>query len=159
MDNKVLGGLILAFIGVIVALALLTGGITAGVGQLTTTSTITNETVTLPASGSYIDRADCINYGGTPIVTNATSGAVVPNTNYTFTTRVSPTNGLKVLTIKSTGGVFASTSINASYTCLPQGYAEDSAARSMTSLIILLSILALIAFVLFFAYKNLGGVI
>ena len=170
MNNKGqlgLGALIVAAIGVIVALTLLTGsgGISGGVGTLTSTTAIVNESITLPASGAYLDRANCVNYAGTPIMINNSVGSAVINAgNYTFTTRVSPTNGLKVLTIRPFDTVgeatnFSLHSVNVSYTCLPQGYAEDSAARNIISLIIVLAAIAILAFVLFFAYKNMQDII
>ena len=156
-----MGGLIVAFVGIIFALALLgSGGISTSVGQVTTTSNVVNQTFTLAAVGGFVDRDACVNFAGTPTLINSTGGEIVSDTNYTFTTRVSPTNGLKVLTVQTdTGAVFASQGVNASYTCLPQGYAEDAGARSITSLIVLLSSLALVAFVLFFAWKNLKGIV
>jgi hypothetical protein len=164
MNNKGqfgnVGGILLAAIGVIVALALLigSGGISGNVGTMTNTATITNESITLAAAGSAIERTGCVNYAGTPILINATGGEVVTDTNYTFGTGVSSTTGNKVVKITTdTGAVFASRGVNASYTCLPQGYAEDAASRTMIELVILLSVLAVVAFVLYFVMKNVSG--
>ena len=91
----------------------------------------------MPAVNAYIDRDNCVNLQGSAIVINGTSGAIVPDSNYTFTTRVSSTSGLKVLTVLTASqSAYASRSVNASYTCLPQGYAEDQATRTIVPLIV-----------------------
>jgi len=162
-NNKgqaMVGTLIVAAIGVIVALVLLSGGISKGVGQLTSTSEVLNQSITMAAASGFTDIAGCQNYAGTPVVKNDTYGMVITTGNYTFTTRVSPTDSLKTLTVYTPAGSdYASKTLNATYTCIPDGYAEDGASRSMVTLVILLSALAILAFVLFYVAKNLQGII
>lgn len=162
-NNKgqaIVGGLIMAFIGVIVALSLLSGngGISGNTATLVNSGTVNENLVTLAANGAYLDRPGCVNYAGTPTVINATDSEVVNAANYTFTTRVSPTLGIKVLTIKTNAARYGSAVVNMSYTCLPQGYAEDSASRSIISLVVMFAAIAVMVFVAYFAYKNFKGV-
>ena len=151
-------GLILTLaIAIIVGTVLLSGsgGIAGQAGTLTSTSGIVNETFTLPAVNAFIDKANCVNLQGSAIVTNATGAEIVPASNYTFTTRISSTSGLKVLTVKTASqSAYASRSVNASYTCLPQGYAEDASTRAVTPLIVLFAALALAAIALGAAWKK-----
>ena len=158
-QSIMIGAVLIAAIGVIVALSLLggNGGIASGVGTLTNKGTVTDNLVTLAANGAYLDRPNCVNYQGDPTVINASDGETVNAANYTFTTRVSPTTSLKVLTIKTNAARYGSAVVNMSYTCLPQGYAEDSASRSMISLVILFAAVAIFVFVGVYAYKNLNG--
>lgn len=146
------GMFIMMGVAIIVSMVLLSGsgGIAETTSKLSSRSQITNETFSLAAVGSYTDRPNCVNYdtSQTPVLVNSSAAATtLTDGNYTFTTRVSPTTGLKVLTVLTdTGANFAGQSVNATYICLNQGYAEDNAgARSISSLIILLSAIAVMA--------------
>lgn len=152
----IVGTLILTAVGLIVGLVLLSDSISDNSAQLTTTRTVLNDTNTLPAIGLYVDIDECVNYGGsyTPTLINVTSGVAIPATNYTFTTRISPTSSLKVLTIRSNGGYYATQSVNASYECLPQGYAEDAGTRAIAPLIILFCAITLVVFALVPVLRN-----
>lgn len=155
------GGLLIAFIGVIVAITLLTGGITSNVGTVTSTNSYVNQSLVMPTNGSYTDIDACVNYAGTPIILNRTGYVAIPTTNYTVTTRVSPTSSLKVLTVYLAPSATAYSGVNANitYTCLPQGYAEDSASRTIFGLVIIFSCLAVAVFVLYFGWKNIKELI
>lgn len=149
------GGLIIAFIGVIVALSLLSGGISKDAGALSSTTNIVNRSLTLTGSLTYNDISECVNYAGTMILTNSSSGADVPTTNYTTTTRVSPTLGYKVLSIYVANlSDYNVSTVNVTTTCLNQGYAESAASRSIISLVVLFAALAVVAFVLYFAWGH-----
>lgn len=160
MNNKKgqsVGLFIVVAIAVIFGLTLLTGsgGIASNAGTLTSTVPIVNETITFPANEGYVDRPNCVNYdGGVFSLTNSTSGVAVPASNYTVTTRVSSTTNVKVLTILAGASAFNSRSVNASYTCLPQGYAEDGATRAISPLIILFSILGILTIVITVVIKS-----
>lgn len=160
MNNKaqaaIVGTLILTAVGLIVGLVLLSDSISDNAAQLTTKHDVLNQSITLPAIGLYVDIDGCVNSGGnlTSLLVNRTDGVAIDATNYTYTTRVSPTNSLKVLTIKSNGGSYAGLVVNASYTCLPQGYAEDAGARAVIPLIVLFSAVALVAFALVPVLRN-----
>jgi hypothetical protein len=151
-----LGVILSIAIAVIVGTVLLSGsgGISGQAAALTTTRTVTNQTVTLAAVGGFTDIDGCVNFQGTPLVSNATTQAIVPATNYTFTTRVSPTDGLKTLTVRSDGGYWVSSAVNASYVCQIDGYAEDASTRAVVPLITLFAALGLAAIVLGAAYRK-----
>lgn len=162
MNNKGqiagIGSLIMIAFAIIVGTTLLVGngGIAGNTAQLTSLSTVINQTVTLPAAGSSLEIAGYANYQGTPIVTNATSGAIVPSTNYTFTSSVSASDGQKSLFLNGLTGPYNSRSVNLSFTGVPDGYSEDSLGRVFPSLIVLFTILALAVAVIVVAIKN-GG--
>jgi hypothetical protein len=129
------------------------GGIASNAGQLTSTRAVTNELVTLAASGAFLELPDCANIDGTMTVTNRTSGATVSAGNYSVGTRVSATTGNKVLAVQTVASqAYASQPVNLTYTCLPQGYAEDAGARAISPLITLFASLAIAAIVI-------GGII
>jgi hypothetical protein len=162
MNNKGqmgVGAFVMLAVTVIVGLTLLSGGggIAGQSAALSSTSPIVNETVTMAAANGYLDRPNCVNYGGAMTLYNRSGDGTdtVPTTNYTITTRVSPTTGNKVLTIKTASqSIYAGQAINLSYTCLQQGYAEDSSVRAITPLILLFSALAIAVVALAAVLKN-----
>lgn len=147
------GGFVLMFIGVIVALALLgSGGISDGVTVVTQTVNQVNQTFTAGAVGGNVTLNGQAAYN--LVYTNATSGVAIASTNFTVTNYVL-TNGDPRATLKTNANsVYAGKSVNITYTYEPVGYATDSGTRSITQLITILSALAVIAFVLFFVVKN-----
>jgi len=152
-----IGSLILLAVALIFGTVLISEGIADQTGTLTSTSNVVNETFTLAALNGFTDRPDCVNFQGTPVlINNSGNSVVIQSGNYSFTTRVSPTLNLKVLTVQTLTNEFDAYSVNASYTCLPQGYAEDSGARSIAPLTILFSALALVAVAIFYGIKNSG---
>lgn len=149
------GAIIMLVVTLIVGLTLLSGsgGIAGQSAALSNTVNIVNETFTLAALNGYTDRPNCVNLEGSATVLNASDDAVQA-TGWTATTRVSPTLGYKVLTFKTTAGGLAADSVKASYTCLSQGYAEDSASRTIIDLVVLFACLALAVFAIGVAVKN-----
>jgi hypothetical protein len=153
MKNKgeiTTGIMIVTFIGVIVAMVLLQA-VSPFIGQVSQVQTMTNATFT-PVNGSWIDLRgqELI---GTPIVTNKSVAVVIPATNYTIAERISSVDGLKRIGFYiSDGGNAANWSrnpINISYTYGMEGYADDAGARVMTDMIVLLSVIAILMFVLY----------
>ena len=142
-----IGILIVLFIGAIVGLVLLQTTAQETDDALTTRF-LANRTITAPAAGSTTDLVGQ-ELLSTPIVTNASGGGVVPTTNYTIAEGVSTVDGLKRIRYTTVGpSPFASKSVNVSYTYGPEGYIEDSAGRSIFSLVIILGALALAVFLL-----------
>lgn len=138
---KQIGVLIMVFVAVIVGVALMISS--AGtVGTSTTTITLTNSTITSPANGAATDLTgqDLLS---TPVVHNASTGAIIPTTNYTLSERVSPTTGLKTVYFQTDDASIASQSLNVSYTYGPDGYINDSAGRSIAGLITVFFALAI----------------
>jgi len=143
MNNKAqasVGLLIAVGIGVIVALVMFQAA-AQEVGKSTTTETITNALYTGPASGSCIDLKGQ-EILSTPVVTNRTDGVTIPATNYTISERVSSVDNLKRIGY-CTKGTFGVGVINVTYTYGPEGYAEDSATRSIVGIIVLLGAIAI----------------
>lgn len=157
LENLSVGVLIMMFIAVVVVVALITGGISSSIGAVTQTVTISNQTYAAPATaGASID----IPYQalkGTIIVTNATSGTIVPASNYTITNYV-VSNGQLVTRLTSTAGNtvgWLGKNINISSSVVePFGYDTSAGGRSMTDMILIFSALALAVFVLSYVLRN-----
>lgn len=158
MDRKGqigVGSFVLMFVVVITAIALLNGGISSNVASVTNTVTLTNQTYTSGAVGSSVN----IPYQalkGTIVITNASSGTLVPSTNYTVTNYV-VSNGQLVTTITSLGGAggWQGKSINvSSSTVEPFGYDTSAGGRAVTSLIVIFAALALAVGVLSYIMKD-----
>lgn len=136
MDGKQLGGIIIATIGILVGLALLTGQIAPSVGLMTGTRTLHNTTVTMPAAAGVLDLTgqELI----TEIsVTNATDGTAVDSTNYTIAEGISATTSYKRVILTSVAGPYEGESINISYTFGEEGYVDSSGGRAFASMIII----------------------
>jgi len=148
------GMLIIIAIAVIVGLTLLTGGITDGVGKVTNTGVIVNSSYVSAAAGSSIN----LPFQAVRSVTiqNASSGEVIPATNYTVTNYV-VSNGQLVtqLTSKAGAGGWQGKAVNISGTVEPFGYDTNAGGRVMANLIIVFSALALFIVVLVPIIKNL----
>lgn len=146
------GVLVAIAVGIIVCLTLYVG-MSDSFGKTTKTLTMNNVTFTAPAIGSCIDLRgqELID---TPVVKNATVGdTVVPATNYTITESVSTVDNLKRIRYCTVGAEGIGDK-NISYTYGPEGYIEDSGARSITSLIAIMAILAVIVFALYPTLKS-----
>ena len=144
----ILGG----FLGILVALILYQG--TFGfISTATDPVNGVNRTYTMPAAGSSIDLfgQELLN---TPVVTNATGGAVVAATNYTIAERVSPVDGLKRVALTSLGGPYASRSVNISYQFGQEGYIEDAGGRSVAGLITIMAAMAILVFAIGMVLKE-----
>ena len=145
------GGILIAFIAIIVGLALMNGGIFDAIGTMTQKVTVANQTVTLPAAGSIVGlTGQAIE---SVIVTNASDGAVVPATNYTTQSRV-VSNGALTANLLSNGGLFVSKSVNVSYIYEPAGYETSSGGRALISLIAIFMALAVAVVALTPTFRN-----
>ena len=129
-----IGGILIAFIGVIVGL-LLFQAMNPFIGDATGKNSITveNSTTTLPASGSPVDF-DGQELIGSATVTNASGGQIVPTTNYTFAEGVG-SDGVKGLIFEGTSGSYVGQSVNLSYSAYPDGYIDNAGGRSIALLI------------------------
>lgn len=126
--------IILAAVTILIGLALYSGSIAGNVGQLTKTLDTVNTTVTLPTAGSSLELTACGQKALSGVVTNATGGAVVPTTNYTFSQAVG-SDGYLSAYIDSEGGSYAGQSVNVSCNYEPKGYIADGGGRAIVSLI------------------------
>jgi len=154
------GTMIIMFIGIIVALVLLTAS--AGeVGKSTSTDVLSNGLYTAPASGSCIDlKGQELLSAAT--VTNRTSGTA-KTVNFTIAEGISTVDGLKRIRFCTTGAsagggdAWSGLAFNVSYTYGPEGYADDSGARSILGIVILLAAIAVVVFVVYPAVKEKFG--
>ena len=110
-------------------------------------TTVTNQTITFPAVGSklILTGQELV---GTPVLTNATTGTLVPATNYTIQEEVRTSDGLKGIVLTAKAGYQNSVSTNISYTYYPDGYIDDAGGRSIAGIIVLLAAIAIAIFVL-----------
>jgi len=150
MNNKgqlTVGTFIVMAVAVIVALTLLTGGISSSVGAVTQKVQITNLSVTTAAAGSYVDLP--YQAISNVLITNRSSGATIPATNYTITNYV-VSNGQLVTRLTSLGGsdAFQGKAVNFTGLAEPFGYDTSAGGRTMSSLIIVLAALALVVVIL-----------
>jgi len=141
-EGITIGYLIIAFVTLIVTLALFIA-IAQQVGTVRTSETLSNSSQTAPAVNVTLELTgqDLLS---TPIVTNATGGEVINTANYTFDTGVSTITGWKTVQYTTLdGSSYASQPINVSYSYGPDGYANNSGARSIALLIVIFSAIAI----------------
>jgi len=155
MNNKgevEIGSFILLFVGIIVAIVLFI----AASQQLTTVvdlSVVTNSTITFPTNTTALalNGQAVSNF----VALNATSAVLVPTTNYTITNYVISNTGTLQATIIGLGAnPHGGKSVNVSYTYEPLGYAKESASRTIAELIVILSALAIAAWVISKVYED-----
>jgi len=142
-----LGYFVMVLVGVIVAIALFSGTFDS-VGKMTNIYSITNETITTAAVNSSTTLTGRSNTTAITVV-NASDGTDWSE-NFTVTTTNSAGALAILLTTSQDAGEVGQnlTSANVSYSYKPDGYNDDTASRSMVTLILILSALgiALIAF-------------
>jgi len=150
MNNKAqmqkVGVFILVFVGIIVSLALFEGSLTS-IGTATNTNTVTNALITFPntATSPYVLSGQAVS---SVVVTNRTGGEVVSSGNYTIENYDLSASGTLQATISNLTGQYAGTPVNISYVYEPLGYAKDSSSRTMITLIVIFSSLAVAVYVL-----------
>ena len=151
MDNsrKVgVGFIILAIVGILVTLPLLQT-VASDVQTMTATTSISNQTITIPADGGTVELLGQ-NVVGTPIVTNATDGVIITSGNYTIA-QGSGSDGQIAAIYTGVGDEFAALSGNVSYGYEPDGYIGGTgggAGRAVAALIVLFACIG-IAFIAF----------
>jgi len=129
-----IGAFIITAVALIVGLTLFSGSIAGNIGTLTQTIQVTNETITAPAAGGNTTLRG--QAATSFIATNATSGAVIPSTNYTITNyNLNSATGVieAKLTIKA--GTYAGQPWNVSYIYEPLGYVKESGGRTIAGLV------------------------
>ena len=157
MDKKAqmgVGAIILTAIGIITALVILTGGITAPIGEMTATKVTTNQTIafsnitTVTLHGRYIE---------TLVMENATKpGQVIPATNYTISNDVLVSDGTLRATIKavSPASAWNDSNVNVTYTYRDVGYIDSGAGRTIAGLIVMFAALAIAVFAMVPVLRN-----
>ncbi len=148
-----------AFIGVMIVATLLIS-ISNQVVGITSTGNESVTEVTTPAVNGTVDLVGRELLATTSIT--LANGTDVNNLGVHLQTGTG-TNGLRTvqIVVNDTGSSYASTAVNVSYTYNPDGYISNSAGRSMTNLIIIVSAIALLIFVIYEFVKNgtLGSII
>ena len=145
MNNKAqlagLGVLLTVALGIIVGAILLQASAPA-VAQVNTLQNINNQSITLPATNGNVSLTG--QSASNVILTNRTSGTVVPASNYTITNNVL-INGQLYAVLQLKDGNFSGNVMNISYTSEPFGYANDSGSRVMIGLVLVFGALAIFA--------------
>lgn len=141
------------FVGVIVALTLLTPGITGPVGQVTHTSYLTNYSLASVVNGTpqYITGYKSISDA---IVINATNSFPIAAANYTIENNVVYNGGLAIKITPTGAQPYYTSAWKISGLAQPDTYASDSGTRAVVNLIIIFAALALIGFVIYYVYKE-----
>lgn len=155
MNNKGaigVGGLIAVFVGIIFVASLF-ATIGSNVASVTDTQTVANQTITLPAAGVEIDVNSNARSLSNVVIINSSDTTIITATNYTINNNVIRSGNLasrlNMSALSQTGGYAA----NISYTYEPLTYG-DTASRTMIDLVVILSALAVVAFVLWKVYDE-----
>ena len=151
-----LTAVVVLFVGIVVALAMIPD-IFSSQAAMTGTVTLVNSTYTAPTKDSTIDLIGQ-ELLSTPVVHNATDGAVVNSTNYTIAEGISTSTGVKTIRLTNLDAAWNAKSINVSYTYGRDGYIEDSGARGIANQIGLFASLAVLAFVLYWVARQNGWI-
>lgn len=131
------------FVGIVVATSLLSGGIYSNISKVTNTIDVVNASevwgTTVLLEGQAVSNV---------IVINASSGFVVPASNYTITNYDVTTGSLRTFLTNRSGYVLGGTAVNVSYTHEPLGYSTSAGTRSVTLMIAIFASIAIIAVVI-----------
>lgn len=140
--QAMVGALIMGFVAIIVALAFF-NPIASNSTILTTTVNVVNQTVAAPAAAATSTILTGQAVSGV-VAINASSGTVIPASNYTITNYV-VSNGQLTSTWTSNAGAigFQGKNINVTYTYEPYGYATDGGTRAIVPMILIFMALAL----------------
>lgn len=157
MEMGGVGTLVIIAVAIIVAVTLLTGGITSNVATLTTKVNYVNLTYTAPSAANTAIELQGQAWRNV-IVTNATSGTLIPTNNYTITNyQVSSTGSLVTKLTTTTGGQslgYYGKGINISGEVEPYGYDTTAGGRAIADLIIVFAALAIAIVVLVPVIRN-----
>jgi len=147
------GGLIMLAITIIVG-AILMQGAAQNTDSVVNLATLKNYSLGTIANSTtvYITTYKSIS---NPVVTNSTNGAVIAATNFTITNNVAYNGGeaIKFTATAKDGEGFTGAVWQINGTVQPLAYA-DSAGRSLTNLIIIMTALALLAVVVGYVVKS-----
>jgi len=132
------GMIVMSAVAILIGLAFYTGTVSPSIGQMTKLSNSYNQTMTLPANGETSELTMCGQRAVSYIITNATSGAIVPTTNYTISQGIG-TDGYLAAKITTTTSPYAQKSVNVSCEYEPKGYIPESGSRGIVSLIAIFS--------------------
>lgn len=157
MDRKgqlTIGTFILLFVGIIVALALLTGGISSSVGTITQT-TFQNYSQTCPNSSATPNYIVLRGQAARNVVVldNDDGTTVFDGTNWTVSNYV-VRDGTLESRLTAVGSAYNNFNCRFQYTSEPFGYDTSGGGRVMTDLILIFAALAIAVFTLVPVIKN-----
>ncbi len=144
------------FVGAIIAIVFL-ASIADSVFVQTNTFTVTNETVTAPATNNSLALTGReLVSGTTPITTNSSNGTSANLQLEGVIVETTIINGIETvaLRINQTGDSFAGTPINVTYDFQPGGYLSSSSDRAIAALIVIFGALGALIFVLIVFIKD-----
>jgi len=145
MEGKGIAGIVLLAVGLIFAFAIIPS-IASNQAAMTNTVVQVNQSLT---AGQFVDSAAFVLKGhdaSSVVVINATGNEVITSGNYTIVARVLQSDGNVRSTIIPADAKYNATAVKVSYTYRPDGYIDDSAGRSVASLIVLFVVIALVVF-------------
>lgn len=154
MEMSGVGSLVVLAVAIIVVMSILPT-IASNTAVLNTQNVVVNSSVTAPTVGNTITLVGQA-YSNI-IVTNASTGDVVPASNYTIKNYVVGADGTlgTTLTAKFNDTIgWTGRKVNISATVEPYGYDTSAGGRSMASLIIILTSLAIAVVVVMYVVKN-----
>jgi hypothetical protein len=142
-----IGAVIMIFIVAVVGLVLVPAIATNQQAVSNTVDSANTTTITVPASGGVVDLSGSAILN-TPVVYNTSSGIVVDAGNYTIEERVSTSTALKTIVYIADSGEYEGQTISIDYEYGTDGYAEESGTRSISTLILIFFVLAIVLGVL-----------
>jgi hypothetical protein len=146
-NNFEFGGLIIAFIGIVVGLAIFSGSIVPNVSSVTQTIQVTNASFTAGSLGTLTSLSgtwgsfQSVSSGSFTAI-NKTSGVILSSGNYTITNKV-VSNGVLDSFINFSAVGYAGQVVNITFIGEPRGYISDSGGRAVMSMIIIFLALAI----------------
>ena len=149
-----IGGFILFFIGVIVALTLIVST-AQSVGDMTNTITIANTSLGANAANGTAQYLTNYRAISSVVVYNETGNALVPATNYTATNNVVYNGNLAWRIVPNTTADLKY-KWQISGVAQPLTYADDSATRTVGGLIVIMSAIGILGFAVWFFGRESG---
>jgi hypothetical protein len=138
-----IGMILMAFIGVIVGIALFISA-SQSVGSATTLSSLSNHTITGLVNNTVYYFTDYKNFGGTIIVTNQSSGVIIASGNYTITNNVVYNGALAVKLVPNAVPGYGGGTWNISVSEAQQtGYIDNAGGRGIAGIILVFAALSI----------------
>lgn len=135
--------IIMSAVAILIGLAFYQGSFSQNVGTLTKTQDAINQSFTFPANGATAELTICGQKVLTNTITNQTSGAIVPTSNYTITQSIG-SDGYLAAKLNTTFSGYAGRATNVTCNFQPKGYVDDGATRGIINLIAIFMVLLII---------------
>lgn len=148
----IVGALIMAFIGIIIGLTLLSPTVSNAVHEMTNTETVAAGTQVNCATGTTLTLKGKHTTGFTP--TNESTGDAIPSSNYTLVNEKILTDGTIGSQVTWKAGTLLGNPCNVTYTYQPLGYATDGGSRAIADTIIIFLAIAIFVIALVPTLRN-----